>query len=125
MPTIHPTAIIDPRARLAGDVRVGPYAVIEGNVTIGPGTRVGPHTIINGSTIIGSRCRIGPAAYVGLDPQHLGYDGGETWLMIGDETIIREGASVHRSLKPGQENPTRVGNKCFLMGGAHVGHDAQ
>jgi UDP-N-acetylglucosamine acyltransferase len=125
MPEIHPTAIVDSRAELAGDVRVGPYVVIEGRVTIGPGTRVMAHTVIHGATKIGARCRIGPAAYVGLDPQHLGYDGGETWLVVGDDVIIRENASVHRSFKPGEENATRVGNKCFLMGSSHVGHDSQ
>jgi UDP-N-acetylglucosamine acyltransferase len=122
---IHPTSVIDSRAKLAADVAVGPYVVIEGNVTIGAGTVVESHCIIRGSTNIGANCKIGPAAYVGLDPQHLGYRGEETWLTIGDNTIIRENASLHRSTHQGIERATRVGKRCFLMGSTHVGHDCQ
>jgi UDP-N-acetylglucosamine acyltransferase len=125
MPKVHPTALLDSRARLADDVCIGPYVVIEGAVAIGSGAIIGPHTVINGNTQIGAGCRIGPAAYVGLDPQHAHYDEAETWLVIGDGAIIREGASVHRSIRPGIENATRVGAQCFLMGASHVGHDCQ
>jgi len=122
---IHPTAVIDRRAELGSGVKVGPFAVIEGAVTLGDGTTVGPHSILRGHTIVGANCRIGPAAYVGLDPQHVRFDpnGPATFLTIGDGTIIREGASVHRSFKPGIENATRVGARCFLMGQSHVAHD--
>ncbi|HMB95467.1 MAG TPA: acyl-ACP--UDP-N-acetylglucosamine O-acyltransferase [Tepidisphaeraceae bacterium] len=125
MPTIHPTAIIDPLAQLASDVQIGPYTVIEGKVEIGAGTTIGAHCVIKGHTVIGEKCRIGPAAYVGLDPQHLGYDGSETSAIIGEGTIIREGASVHRATHGGIEHATRVGKRCFLMGASHVGHDSQ
>ena len=66
-------------------------------------------------------CQIGPGAYVGLDPQHLKFDGSETSLIIGDNVVIRESASVHRSFKMGDEHATRIGNGCFLMGTSHVG----
>jgi UDP-N-acetylglucosamine acyltransferase len=126
MPQIHPTAVLDPRARLADDVVVGPYVIIEGPVTIGAGTRVLPHTVIHGPTEIGARCKIGPAAYVGLDPQHAGYDGvSETWLVVGDDVTIRENVSIHRAMKPGRENATTIGNRCYLMATSHVGHDAK
>jgi UDP-N-acetylglucosamine acyltransferase len=76
--------------------------------------------------LIGADCRIGPAAYVGLDPQHAGFDPRiETWVVIGDKVIIREGASVHRATRPGIENATRIGQSCFLMGASHAGHDCQ
>ena len=129
MPTLHPTAIVDSQAALADDVIVEAYSMIGPGVTIGAGTRICAHTIIHGMTRIGSACTIGPAAYVGLDPQHLGFlnqpKPPPTWLQIGDRTLIRETASLHRSTKPGLENATRVGNDCFLMGGSHVGHDSQ
>jgi UDP-N-acetylglucosamine acyltransferase len=125
MSKIHPTAIIDPKAELADDVIVGPYVVIEGKVIVGAGSTISAHSILHGHTIVGEKCRIGPAAYVGFDPQHLSYDGSETSLMIGDETIIRETAIMHRSLKPGLENATRIGKRCFLMGASHVGHDCR
>ncbi|MEZ0266930.1 MAG: acyl-ACP--UDP-N-acetylglucosamine O-acyltransferase [Phycisphaerae bacterium] len=125
MPSIHPTAVVGPDVQLADDVSVGPYAIIQGKVTIGPGTRVLPHTVINGTTVIGARCTLGPAAYVGMDPQHLGYKGEETWLVVGDDVVVRETGTLHRSMKPGIENATRLGNKVYVMANAHVGHDCR
>src|SRR3954468_16090289 len=112
---IHPTAVIDPDARLAPGVRVGEFCVIRGRVTIGPGTVIHPFSYVCGTTTIGMRCTIGPGAYVGTDPQHRGYDGGETVLRVGDDTVIREGASVHRSAKVGEPYATVVGSRCFIM----------
>ncbi len=123
MPTIHPTAIIDPRATLADDVSVGPYTFIDGPVEIGARTIIYSHCVIKGPSRIGADCEIGPAAHVGTDPQHLNYDRSqETWLIVGDRTVIRESASVHRATKPGIENATRVGNRCLLMACSHIGH---
>jgi UDP-N-acetylglucosamine acyltransferase len=126
MQGVHPTAIIDPRAQLATDVAVGAYAVIKGPVSIGAGSRIGEHCVLQGATVIGRNCRIGPAAYVGMDPQHLRFVSDEsnpTYLVLGDEVNIREGARIHRSTKPGRENATRIGDRCFIMGAAHVAHD--
>lgn len=120
---IHPTAIIDRHAELAEGVEIGPYVVVEGRVALGPGTVIKAHSVLKGHTVIGSRCQIGPAAYVGLDPQHRGYEGQETSLVLGDGVIIREGASVHRAHKPGLEHATRLGRRCMLMGTSHVAHD--
>ena len=119
MASIHPTAVLDPRVRLAEDVTVGPFAVIEGSVVVGPGTAIGAGSVVLGHTQIGPGCRIGPAA------QHTQFDGADTSLVIGAGTVIREGASVHRSTKPGIENATRVGTRCFLMAASHVGHDSR
>ena len=75
MPKIHPTAIIDPKAELADDVEVGAFAVIRGEVKIGAGTIVYDRTHIQGITIIGQRCKLGPLDFLGLDPQHMPYNG--------------------------------------------------
>jgi UDP-N-acetylglucosamine acyltransferase len=123
MPYIHPTAIVSPQADLAEDVTVEAFVVIEGRVRIGPGSLVRHHSVIYGSTNLGANCRIGPGAYVGMDPQHLGYKGDETWLVAGDGVIVREGASIHRAFKQGQENATRVGSRVFLMANSHIAHD--
>jgi len=123
---IHPTAIIDPQAQLADDVAVGAYTVIKGLVTIGPGTVVHEHCVIQGATVIGRNCKIGPGAYVGTDPQHLRFvpdEAAPTYLVIGDNVIIREAAHLNRASKPGIENATRIGDHCFIMGTGHVGHD--
>jgi len=123
MPSIHPTAIVDAKAELADDVSIGAYSIIKGPVRIGPGTVVQEHTHIHGHTAIGRKCQIGPGAYVGLPPQHLKYSGEGTSLVIGDETIIREMASIHRSITPGPEHATKIGDRCFIMACAHVAHD--
>jgi len=125
-PLIHPTALIDSRAHVADDVRIAAYAVINGDVTIGPGTRILEHCVINGSTAIGSRCRIGPGAYLGMDPQHLKFvpdENNPTWLVIGDDVTIRESCRIHRSIVPGRDHATTIGNGCFIMGAIHVAHD--
>jgi UDP-N-acetylglucosamine acyltransferase len=126
MSQIHPTAIVDRRVELGEGVRIGAYAVLDGRITVGKGSVIAPHSVLGGNTIIGERCEIGPAAYVGLDPQHLHFDRTtETCAILGDNTIVREGASVHRASKPGVENATRLGMNCFLMSTAHVAHDCK
>lgn len=123
---VHHTAVIDPTARLAEGVTVAPYAIIHAGVEIGPGTKILEHTVLGGPAVIGSNCRIGPGAYVGTPPQHLRYKedaGNPSYLIIGDNVTIREGARVHRATKPGKENATRIGDRCFLMGAIHVAHD--
>jgi UDP-N-acetylglucosamine acyltransferase len=125
MREIHASAIVDRRAELADDVVVGAYSIIKAGVRIGAGTVVQEHCHIHGDCTIGSRCKIGPAAYVGLPPQHLKHDGAGTRLIIGNEVIIRETASIHRSINPEAGHATRVGDRTMLMAGAHIGHDSQ
>lgn len=124
MADIHPTAIVDRRAELADDVIVGAYSIIKAGVTIGAGTVVQEHSHIHGITVIGRNCNIGPCAFVGLPPQHTKHDGTNTRAIIGDEVIIREGASVHRSIFQEAGRATQVGNRCYIMSGGHVGHDS-
>lgn len=125
MATIHPTALVDHKAELAGDVTIGAYCIIKGKVHIGAGTIVGEMTHIHGHTVIGSRCRLGPAAYIGMDPQDLKYAGDQTSLMIGDDVVVRETATIHRSATSDAHHATRIGNSCFIMAAAHVAHDCE
>ncbi len=123
---IHPTAIVDGCAELADGVEVGAYCIIKGKVAIGANTIVHEHSHVHGATIIGEGCKIGPAAFVGLEPQHLRFIADEndpTYLVIGNSVTIREGASIHRATHAGLEHATRLGNRVFAMGGAHVAHD--
>ncbi|MFH1747596.1 MAG: acyl-ACP--UDP-N-acetylglucosamine O-acyltransferase [Planctomycetota bacterium] len=118
---IHPTAIIDKSAEIDPTVEVGAYAIIEGDVHIGPQTRIYPHAYISRGTTLGRACQIHPFAIVGHLPQDTKYDDAPTYTNIGNETIIREHASVHRGTAP--ESTTSVGPRCFIMATAHVGHN--
>jgi UDP-N-acetylglucosamine acyltransferase len=122
MAQIHPTAIVDPRAELAGDVIVGPYCIINGPVRIGAKTIIHAQTQVQGKTEIGSGCVIGPTAFVGLPPQHLKADQEIGRTIIGDRVVLRELVTIHRSTSA--DRVTRVGDDCFLMAAAHVGHDS-
>lgn len=120
---IHHTAIVDPKAEIDSSAEIGPYAIIDGPVRIGAGTRVYWHATVCGRTEIGRHCCIHPYAIVGHAPQDRAYDGGDTACRIGDETIVREYASIHRGT--GEGTATVVGKRCFLMASAHVGHNCQ
>jgi len=121
--TIHPTAVVSPGAHLASDVKVGPYAVIEGPCEIGPGVELGAHTVIHPFVRLLAGVKVGPHAVLGGEPQDLSFRGQETWLVVGENTVLREGVILHRSTR--EEQPTRIGSSCYLMGHVHVGHDAQ
>jgi UDP-N-acetylglucosamine acyltransferase len=119
---IHPTAIIDPAARLDSSVEVGPYTIIGADVDIGPGTKIGPHVVIKGSTRIGSNNRIFQFASIGEDCQDKKYHGEPTRLEIGDDNTIREYCSIHRGTVQDQ-SLTRVGSRNLFMTSVHIAHD--
>lgn len=118
---VHPTAIVDPRARIGPGTRIGPYCVIDGPVELGPGNEILAHSVILGRVRIGARNRIGPHACIGTAPQSVGRVPEDTGVVIGDDNVIREFATVHRSLDPAR--PTRMGSDNFIMSGGHVAHD--
>jgi UDP-N-acetylglucosamine acyltransferase len=119
-PRIHPTAIIDPDARLADDVTVGPYAVIEGPVTLGPGCRVGPHAHLIGPLTLGRNNLVHTGVVLGDRPQHMKFTDAPTGVVIGDGNVFREHVTVHSGSLP---EGTRVGDNNFLMVNSHVAHD--
>lgn len=120
----HPTAIIHPGAKLAGNVVVGPYSLIGENVEIGEGTEVMSHVIIDGHTRLGKNNRVFPYASIGLAPQDLKYNGEPTVVEIGDVNSIREFVTIHRGTAEGSGG-TRIGNHNLLMAYVHVAHDCQ
>jgi UDP-N-acetylglucosamine acyltransferase len=121
---IHPTALIDPAAELAEDVRVGPYSVIEANVTIGAGTDIGPHVVIKGTTRIGSQNRIFQFASIGEEPQDKKYAGEPTSLEIGDRNTIREFVTINRGTAQ-DDGVTRLGDDNWIMAYVHIAHDCR
>ena len=121
--TIHSSAVIAPDARIDSTATIGPYCVIDGPVRIGPRTTVGPFVQIIGHTEIGSDCEIHAGTVVGDAPQDRTFSGGISYCRIGDGTILREHVTVHRGSAP--ESATVVGQCCFIMAGAHIGHNCQ
>ncbi len=121
--SIHPTAIVSPRAELAPGVEVGPYTIIGENVRIGRGAIIGPHVLIEGHTTIGEDCSISKGAVIGSPPQDDKYHGEPTQVIIGDGTHIREYVTISRAT--GKGAATRVGKNCRLMAYSHLGHNCQ
>ncbi|MDQ3117684.1 MAG: acyl-ACP--UDP-N-acetylglucosamine O-acyltransferase [Verrucomicrobiota bacterium] len=121
---IHPTATIDPAARLGEEVEVGPYAVIGGEVEIGARTVVQSHAVIEGAVHLGMDNRIGQGAIIGGFPQDLSFKAGtRSAVEIGDGNVIREHVTIHRGTAEG--SVTRLGNNNFFMAGAHFGHNCE
>lgn len=121
--SIDPRAIVDPAARLAEDVQIGPFSVIGPDVEIGAGTVVGPHVVIKGPTRIGCHNRIYQFSSVGEDTPDLKYKGEPTWLVIGDHNVIREGVTIHRGTVQ-DRGETTIGDHNLLMAYVHIGHDS-
>ena len=120
---IHPTALVEPGARIGDGVEIGPFAVIGPDVDIGAGSTVGAHVVIERSTRLGARCHVGYGAILGATPQDRKYAGEPTTLHVGDDTIIREYATLHRGTAA--SGRTVVGRGCFLMAYVHVAHDCR
>ena len=120
---IHPQAIVDPSARVAADAEVGPWTLIGPDVEIGAGTRIASHVVIKGPTRIGRNNRILQFSTIGEDTPDLKYKGEPSWLVIGDDNIIREGVTIHRGTA-NDRNETTIGNHNLLMAYVHVGHDS-
>jgi UDP-N-acetylglucosamine acyltransferase len=121
---IHPTAVVDPGAKLADDVAVGPLTVVGGEVELGAGVELGPHVVVAGRTRIGPRTRVYPFSVVGVPPQTLGFDGNAGELTIGADNVIREHASLHAGL-PEFGGLTAIGDDNLIMNGVHVAHDCR
>jgi UDP-N-acetylglucosamine acyltransferase len=119
---IHPTAIVDPNAKLGANVAIGPFSIIGPRVTIGDNTIVQSHVVIEGEVAIGCGNLIGHGAIIGAPPQDVSFSPErKTKVEIGDDNIIREYCTIHRGSPDG--SATTMGDKNFLMAGAHVGHN--
>lgn len=119
---IHPTAIIDPAAKIAEGVKIGPYCIIEGDVSIDEGTILDSHVVIQGPTQIGKGNRFFPFGSIGAAPQDKKYADEETRLIIGDNNTFRENVTVNRGTIQDLKE-TRIGNDNWIMAGVHIAHD--
>lgn len=119
---IHPTAIIDPSAQIASNVRIGAYSIIGANVEIAAGTIVAPHVVISGPTFIGENNHIFQFSSIGDVPQDKKYAGEDTQLLIGNDNVIRENVTINRGTVQGG-GKTELGDGNLLMAYVHVAHD--
>ena len=122
MAQIHPSSLVDPQAKLAENVVVGPFCTIGPHVEVGEGTTLQSHIVLTGHTKIGKNNKIYAFAAIGIDPQDKKYRGEETQLIIGDNNVIRE----HCTLSVGtvqDKGITIIGNGNLLMANVHVAHD--
>ena len=119
---IHPSAIIDPSAKIADNVTIGPWKFIGADVEIGAGCNIASHVVIKGPTVMGSGNKIYQFSTIGDDTPDKKYNGEPTKLIIGNDNLIREGVTIHRGTV--QDNSeTVIGNNNLLMAYAHIGHD--
>ena len=119
---IHPSALVDPSARIGNDVSIGPFCVIGPDVEIGEGTRIGPHVVIDGPTRIGRDNHIYAFAALGGDPQDKKFHGEQSELVIGDRNTIREFVTFNRGTAD-DAGVTRIGDDNWLMAYVHIAHD--
>jgi UDP-N-acetylglucosamine acyltransferase len=121
---VHPTAIVDPRAKISAGVEVGPFSIIGPQATIGEKTIVQSHVVIEGDVEIGTGNFIGHGAVIGAPPQDVSFSPQrKTKVEIGNNNIIREYCTIHRGTADGSS--TKIGDKNFLMAGAHIGHNCE
>jgi UDP-N-acetylglucosamine acyltransferase len=118
---IHSSAIVDPKAELAENVEIGPFSIIENDVMIDEGCRVQSHALIASGTRLGKNIFIGKGAVLGTQPQDLKYKNEKTYLEVGDNTVIREFATLNRGTDYSYK--TVIGKNCFLMAYMHIAHD--
>ncbi|MBZ0181119.1 MAG: acyl-ACP--UDP-N-acetylglucosamine O-acyltransferase [Melioribacteraceae bacterium] len=121
MELIHPTAIVSPKAQLGNNVKVGPFAIIHDNVIIDDDSEIFSHAVIYDGARLGKRVRIFQSASISNVPQDLKFKDEKTYVEIGDDTAIREFATLHRATVEGES--TRIGKNCLIMAYAHVAHD--
>lgn len=119
--SIHPSALIDPTAELGSGVDIGAFSIIGPNVTVGDNCRIAARATLERNVRLGNRVQVGSGAILGGPPQDLKYRDEETWVTVGDGTIIREYSTINRGTAASAL--TSVGRDCFIMSYVHLAHD--
>ncbi len=120
---IDERALIDPAAKIADSVTIGPWTIVGPDVEIGAGSSIASHVVLKGPTTIGKNNKIYQFSSIGEDTPDLKYKGEATWLRIGDNNVIREGVTIHRGTVQ-DRSETLIGDNNLIMAYAHVGHDS-
>ena len=121
---IHPSSVIEPGAKLADDVIVGPFSYIGSEVILHSGVEIKSHVVVTGKTEIGEKTVVFPFAVIGEIPQDLKFNGEQTSLRIGKRNQIRENVTINTGTALGG-GLTSVGDDCLFMTGSHVAHDVK
>ncbi|MBI4637811.1 MAG: acyl-ACP--UDP-N-acetylglucosamine O-acyltransferase [Candidatus Rokubacteria bacterium] len=122
--SIHPSALVDPRAEIGAGVRIGAFSIIGPDVTVEAGAEIGHRVILEGRVVVGRRVKIGHGAVLGGAPQDLKFrEGTPSGVRVGAEAVIREYVTIHRATQP--DGWTEVGEGCLLMAMSHVAHDCR
>ncbi len=121
-PLIHPTAVVDPAARIAASVIIGPYSIIGAHVEISSNCHIGSHVVIDGHTSLGEGNRVYPFASLGLEPQDKKYANEDTQLKIGNGNTIREYVTINRGTRQ-DAGTTLIGDDNWIMAYVHIAHD--
>jgi UDP-N-acetylglucosamine acyltransferase len=123
MPTIHPTAVVDPNANIAESAIIGPFCVIGPKVRLADNVKLQSHVVLDGPLNIGENTEIYPGAVLGKRTQDLKYAGGEGPVQIGADCIIREYVTIHQPTTP--DGLTRIGDRCAILAYSHIAHDCR
>ena len=118
---IHPTALVSPDARIGAGVTIGAFAIVGENCTIGDGSVVAARATLERHVTLGQQVKVGSGSILGGDPQDLKFKGEPTVVEIGDNTTIREYATINRGTA--QSFKTTVGKNCLIMSYVHLAHD--
>ncbi|MCK4662405.1 MAG: acyl-ACP--UDP-N-acetylglucosamine O-acyltransferase [Bacteroidales bacterium] len=119
----QPLAYVHPQAKIADNVVIEPFVTIDKNVIIGEGTQIGSNATILEGARIGKNCKIFPGSVISAVPQDLKFDGEDSTVEIGDNTIVREFVTINRGTKT--RGKTTIGENCLLMAYVHVAHDSE
>ncbi|GAB4171722.1 MAG: acyl-ACP--UDP-N-acetylglucosamine O-acyltransferase [Calditrichia bacterium] len=121
MKDIHPTAIVSPKAELGDNVTIGPFCIVEDDVVLGDGCELQAHVIVKDGARLANNVKVAHGAVLASPPQDLKFKGEKTYLEIGENTVIREFATLNRGTD--YHWKTEVGKNCFIMSYVHLAHD--
>jgi UDP-N-acetylglucosamine acyltransferase len=122
MPSIHPSAVVSPRAEIADDAFIGPYCTVGEEVRLSARVRLESHCVVDGRTTIGEDTHVFPFVSIGLASQDLKYRGEPAETRVGRRNRVREFVTIHRGTEGGGML-TQTGDDCLLMAQVHIAHD--
>ena len=121
---IHKSSVIDPKAKISNNVKIGPFCYIGPNVILSENVELVSNVHVEGNTVIGKGTRIFPFASIGTQPQDLKFKGEKNSLEIGENNLIREYVTINPGTEGGGSK-TKIGNNCLFMISSHVAHDCK